>query len=796
MATITAHLPRRHPNLVIREMDERNRFVVKHPGTGDFFEIGEQEHFLLTRLDGAADRDALSREFESRFSQTLTTSDLDEFIDVAEQQGLLCESGMEQRRTSGRQSLLNWRKRLLDPDRFFTWLEPRIRFFWTPGFVALSALSIGLAICLLWVSRQNLLQSFNSSLHLESILIAWMSLLVVITLHEFAHGLTCKHFGGQVNEIGFLLLFFMPCFYCNVSDAWLFPEKSKRLWVTFAGGFFELFVWSLAVFAWELTVPGSLVNHVAFIVVSLCGIQSLFNFLPLIKLDGYYLLSDWLEIPNLRQRALDRWKISLRHILWGAPIPAPESDHRLLTLFGLASWTFSLVFVCLMLVSLGSWMGHRFGPAGVAWIALPGVILVSRMFRGVTGGEVAQMLRLRGWRTTMWLLALAVSGSALCFWEIEDRAGGEFQLRSTVRAEVRAPVAGFLREICVAEGQPVPRGACVLRLEIPDLTSEIAQKKAELQEAQAGLSQLEAGTRPEELRAQRNRIESARAWRDVAQKDLDHSRAALERQLESSDTENDRARAELDAAQEHFNRTKLLQANSASSAKDFETAQLRMRTAQAASLKAVADRRALESRGVLLVELELAEREHELASLQSTLTVMEAGSRLEAIQGQRSRVERLREQVRQLEGRQEQLVVCTPVGGFVTTPHYREKIGSYFQTGELILLVEDPSSLEAEIRVDEQALKRVRDGQDVTLRPRSLPLEKVLGKVDRVANAADPPDASRSVSHVTIECSLGTSAEALRPGMSGFARINTGKRPVGAILTDRVLRNLKTEYWW
>ncbi len=99
-------------------------------------------------------------------------------------------------------------------------------------------------------------------------------------------------------------MFFMPCFYCNVSDAWLFREKSKRLWVTFAGGYFELFVWALAVFVWRLTVPESMVNYLAFVVLASCGIQSFFNFNPLIKLDGYYLLSDGMELPNLHQRLL------------------------------------------------------------------------------------------------------------------------------------------------------------------------------------------------------------------------------------------------------------------------------------------------------------------------------------------------------------------------------------------------------------------------------------------------------------------------------------------------------------
>ncbi len=805
MIGIASPLPKRRPDLVIRPVGARGRFVVKHPDSGHFFEIGEQEHFLLTHLDAATDRDSLSREFEARFGQPLAADDVDDFVGLAEQQGLLCDGGTEGQRDgesaakpqkAARQSILYWRKNLVDPDRFFTWLEPRIRFCWSPLFVVLASLSILAAIWLVWIGRLELIESFRSSLRWESAVLAWFTLLVVIALHESAHGLTCKHFGGEVREIGFLLMFFMPCFYCNVSDAWLFPEKSKRLWVTFAGGFFELFVWSLAVFAWRLTVPGSLASYLAFIVLSLCGVQSLFNFLPLLKLDGYYLLSDWLEVPNLRQRSLERWKTLRRRMLWGAPAAAQEPKGWFLTLFGLASWLFSLMFMATMLAGVGRWLGEQIGPPGFALAALAGLLVVRRMFRGIAGGEVSQMLRLRRWRTIVWLGALAWGGTALCYWEIEDRAGGEFQLRSTVRAEIRAPVAGFLREVCVAEGQPVSPGARLLRLEIPELNSQLAQKQAELAEAQAGFCLLETGTRPEELSAQRQRIESARAWRDVALKNLDHARESLQGQLAGLDGDIARAQAEWDAARENLSRVKTLHAQQAISSKDFESAQLRLRAAQAACDKAAADKRAVESRGVLLVELELAERDHDLSSLESALAVMEAGSRPEEINAQQARVNRLREELHELEERQEQLVVFSPVGGLVTTPRFRERVGSYFQAGDLILLIEDPSSLEAEVRLDEQAVRRVRNGQTATLRPRAVPLEKVSARVRRVADAAQPGEASSSASHVNVDCQFDGSTDRLRPGMSGYARINTGKRPVGAILVDRVLRHLKTEHWW
>src|SRR5439155_17329542 len=142
-----------------------------------------------------------------------------------------------------------------DPDRLFTWLAPRLWVFWTRTFLALSAGCIVLAAFVLAANRHELAGSFVQALRWEMVVWTWLILALVTALHESAHGLTCKHYGGAVHEIGFLLLWFMPCFYCNVSDAWLFKEKPKRLWVSFAGGYFELFVCALAVFVWRLTVP-------------------------------------------------------------------------------------------------------------------------------------------------------------------------------------------------------------------------------------------------------------------------------------------------------------------------------------------------------------------------------------------------------------------------------------------------------------------------------------------------------------------------------------------------------------
>src|SRR5262249_12161245 len=151
--------------------------------------------------------------------------------------------------------------------------------------------------------------------------------------HESAHALTCMNFGGEVNELGFMLIYFIPAFYANVSDAYLFDKKWHKYWVTLAGGYSELIVCSLATFTWALSQPDAFINHLAYNILVFAGISTIiFNYNPLMKLDGYYLLSDILELTNLRTNAYGYvvFLIKTRIFRVAAPVPrglTPRKKH-------------------------------------------------------------------------------------------------------------------------------------------------------------------------------------------------------------------------------------------------------------------------------------------------------------------------------------------------------------------------------------------------------------------------------------------------------------------------------------
>ena len=148
------------------------------------------------------------------------------------------------------------------------------------------------------------LPSYHEFFSFSTVGYLWVALGIVKVIHEFGHGLTCKAFGGEVHEMGALFLVFSPCLYCNVSDAWTLPSKWKRILISFAGIYVELIIASIATFVWWNTPASPFVNNLSLSLMVVCSVSTVvFNANPLMRFDGYYVLADWLEIPNLRERS-------------------------------------------------------------------------------------------------------------------------------------------------------------------------------------------------------------------------------------------------------------------------------------------------------------------------------------------------------------------------------------------------------------------------------------------------------------------------------------------------------------
>ena len=492
-------------DLVIEEIAEEGIvfFVIKDPVSHRFFRVKPLEHFLVTQFDGKTPFDEIRRRASEERNVLVGPEVLIKFAQKFVDLGLLERSGQELRRTAsmGRQrsrlsKILFLKFPLVQPERFLEWLYPWVRWMLTPAFVSLMTLTILSALVVSLVNHESLVFGLGRIASLEGLLLIGLAVSAVTLFHELAHGVTCRHFGGKVQDMGFLLMYFVPCFYCNISDTYVLKEKRQRIWVTFAGGFFELFIWALAVLAWRVTAPEAFMSRVFFIVIAVCGIKSLFNFNPLIKLDGYYMLADYLGVTNLRKEALSGVGRFMRRKLLGLDEGRPREElvsrhilsmrgDRFVTLFGAAALVYTACLLGYLLLWSGGWVFEQFGAKGLSVYAIAMLGLLHKPAASAVssardvGKDKWEDLGKKNRRpraVLIWSVVILV----IAFFPWPLRVRSELTILPQARVTMRAPANGRIDQIYFQEGDRVLEGALLLEYDTTALLLEKQTQEAEL----------------------------------------------------------------------------------------------------------------------------------------------------------------------------------------------------------------------------------------------------------------------------------------------------------------------------
>ncbi len=325
-------------------------------------------------LDGRASLDEIRRRAEQLLApRSLSNLQLQGFLATLHRCGLVVaeSSGQGEQlllRQAGQRRALRYQKLLgvlairfrgINPQGLLDWLYPKCRWLFTPV-VALACLLLAIAAALLVAVEFDTFRSRLPEVHslVASSNLPWLVLAIAATkvLHELGHALACRHFGGDCHEIGLMLLVFTPCLYCNVSDSWMLPSKWQRIAIAAAGIYVELILASVCTFVWWFSQSGVL-NAVCLNTVLVCSLGTLlFNGNPLLRYDGYFILSDLVEVPNLAadstaaaQRLLARWCLGLDVPLDRA---APTNRQALLLLYAVASTLYRWMVVIAVLWAL------------------------------------------------------------------------------------------------------------------------------------------------------------------------------------------------------------------------------------------------------------------------------------------------------------------------------------------------------------------------------------------------------------------------------------------------------------
>jgi putative peptide zinc metalloprotease protein len=494
----------------------RSYWIIKEPIGLHYFRFQEEEYAILQMLDGHTSLDEVKHRFEAEFPpQKIRLEELGHFVGMLHRSGLVLSDSagqgvqLKQRHDErwrqewlGRLSnILSVRFRGINPERLLNWLQPRMAWIYSRAAVVVCMLLALAAVSLVTVQFDEFrakLPSFHQFFTVHNAF--WLMVVLGVTkvIHEFGHGLTCKHFGGECHEMGVMFLVLTPCLYCNVSDSWMLPNKWQRAAIGAAGMYIEICIASICTFVWWFTQDG-LLHNLCLSAMFVCSVSTLiFNGNPLLRYDGYYILSDVLEIPNLSQKASSILSRTLGKVCLGLELQddpfLPRRNRLLFAVYCVASAVYRWVVVFSILFFLNEFFKpYRLQIIGqaIGAMSLIGLIVMPLWKLGKFFYVPGRIDLVEKQRMLISLGAVAMALLVVFFLPLPHRVYGTLELQTHGAESLYVDVPGQLAEVFVKLGQHVEKGATIARLTNIDLEIKIKELTGRRDQLKSQLSNLE-----------------------------------------------------------------------------------------------------------------------------------------------------------------------------------------------------------------------------------------------------------------------------------------------------------------
>lgn len=507
--------PRLRSHVRIHRQNFRGQvwYVMQDQASGRFHRFSPSAHLVMSLMDGKRtvqeiwdiactrlDEDVLTQDEVIRLLAQLHRGDVIQG-DVPPDIGEMTERDTMMQRRKTLMSFMNplmIRLPLIDPERFLSFTYPLVRPLMSWFGLALFIGFVGSGVVLAAMHWSELTHNIaDRLLAAESLLLLAITYPFVKALHELGHGYAVKRWGGEVHEMGIMFLVFMPVPYVDASSSAAYGEKLQRALVGAAGIMVELLLATAALLVWLNAEPG-LVRAFAFNVMVIGGVSTLlFNGNPLLRFDGYYVLVDLIEIPNLGQRANRYLFYVLQRYLFGvenavSPATAP-GEARWFFFYGIASFIYRM-FVMVAIVSV---VAKKFFVIGVV-LAFWSVFL---MYLVPLGKGLWYLLTSPALRQNR-LRALAIVGSAFAaigafviFVPLPYGTVAEGVVWTPGDGIVHAQTDGLVAEVVAQPNGMVSEGDPLIRMEDPFLAAKVRVLEAEVRELELRYDQMNVDDR-------------------------------------------------------------------------------------------------------------------------------------------------------------------------------------------------------------------------------------------------------------------------------------------------------------
>ena len=492
------------PNVTVRRQLFRGRrwYVITDPFSGQFFRMQPSAYRFIASLN--TKRSVQDVWNECALSDPDDTPGQEEVIHLLAQlyhanllhyslgqaSAKLFERYKERKQRILKATLSNimfFRIPLFDPDELLKKTMPVVkRVISIPGGIVWLAVVIS-ALKIVVDNFQDLAVQSQGILAPSNLFLLYISLILVKASHEFGHAFVVRRFGGEVHTMGVMFLLFNPLPYMDATAAWAFRSKWQRAFVGAAGMIVEIFVAACAVFIWSNTGQGT-VHSLAYNIMFIASVSTfLFNINPLLRFDGYYILSDLLDIPNLHSQASAQLTYLVEHYAFGCKktfSPASNKKEKiLLTVFGIASGIYKIIVFTTILL----FVADRFLLAGiimavicaVSWVIVPVVRLVTYL------STSPRLSRVRPRAVSVCAGTFAAGIMLLGIIPFPNNFKAPGVLKTMGHAVVVNGTDGYVDRMMTASGRRVVKGQVLLSMYNPELELSISEAGAQLEQAKA-----------------------------------------------------------------------------------------------------------------------------------------------------------------------------------------------------------------------------------------------------------------------------------------------------------------------
>ncbi len=470
-----------------RTEDGNTFVVVEDPVRSKFFQIGIAEFEFIASLDGQCTTAEVLTQLHANGHDTIGQSQAIAISQWLVQSNLIISetTGSTDRLKTQLQSLNNqtliskinpisFKVNLFNPNPLLSAAQPYFDWMFSKWFFVVWLIGLvwaGQVVLTQWTKLATASQGILSGNSWITLLVFWLVLKVV---HEFAHGIACKRYGGEVPEAGVLFLLFTPMAFVNVTSMWRFPSRWQRIIVAAAGMYVELFVSFVTLIVWANTE--GLTADCAYNVFLMASVTTiLFNANPLMRFDGYFILSDLLKVPNLYTKGTGWFGDRAKHLFLGTEktpnLYAPQESKVVKTYGSLAFfWKISISVGLIIAASvMFNGAGLILGAIGVAlWFGLP----LMKQYKMHFSNEARKPINRR--RAIVSCLAAALLVGAL-FWVLKAPAtkSAPAVVQFADETILRSAADGFVDEVLITSGDAVAKGQPLLRLRNENLTLEV-----------------------------------------------------------------------------------------------------------------------------------------------------------------------------------------------------------------------------------------------------------------------------------------------------------------------------------